>query len=43
MGTLLSPRDIAMAALYFAGDESQLITGSVLDLEQYPVGAPPNW
>lgn len=42
-GRLLSPRDIALAALYFAGDESELITGSVLDLEQYPVGAPPNW
>ena len=42
-GRLLSPRDIALAALYFASDESELITGSVLDLEQYPVGAPPNW
>ena len=42
-GRLLVPRDIAMAAMYFAGDESELINGSVLDLEQYPVGAPPNW
>ncbi len=42
-GRLLHPRDIALAALYFASDESELITGSVLDLEQYPVGAPPNW
>jgi NAD(P)-dependent dehydrogenase (short-subunit alcohol dehydrogenase family) len=42
-GRLLLPRDIALAALYFASDESELITGSVLDLEQYPVGAPPNW
>jgi NAD(P)-dependent dehydrogenase (short-subunit alcohol dehydrogenase family) len=42
-GRLLSPHDVAMAALYFAGDESELITGSALDLEQYPVGAPPNW
>jgi NAD(P)-dependent dehydrogenase (short-subunit alcohol dehydrogenase family) len=41
-GRLLSPRDIALAAIYFASDESELITGSVLDLEQYPVGAPPN-
>jgi NAD(P)-dependent dehydrogenase (short-subunit alcohol dehydrogenase family) len=40
---LLLPRDIALAALYFASDESECITGSVLDLEQYPVGAPPNW
>jgi NAD(P)-dependent dehydrogenase (short-subunit alcohol dehydrogenase family) len=42
-GRLMYPRDIAHAALYFAGDESQVVTGSVLDLEQYPVGAPPNW
>jgi NAD(P)-dependent dehydrogenase (short-subunit alcohol dehydrogenase family) len=42
-GRLLLPRDIAMAALYFASDESELITGSVLDLEQYPVGGQPNW
>jgi len=42
-GRLLFPRDIALAALYFASDESECITGSVLDLEQYPVGAPPNW
>jgi NAD(P)-dependent dehydrogenase (short-subunit alcohol dehydrogenase family) len=42
-GRLLLPRDIALAALYFASDESACITGSVLDLEQYPVGAPPNW
>ncbi|MBO0719510.1 MAG: SDR family oxidoreductase, partial [Blastocatellia bacterium] len=39
-GRLLSPRDIALAAIYFASDESELITGSVLDLEQYPVGSP---
>lgn len=42
-GRLLVPRDIALAALYFASDESELINGSILDLEQYPVGAPPNW
>lgn len=42
-GRLLLPRDVALAALYFASDESECITGSVLDLEQYPVGAPPNW
>jgi NAD(P)-dependent dehydrogenase (short-subunit alcohol dehydrogenase family) len=40
---LLLPADIALAALYFASDESACVTGSVLDLEQYPVGAPPNW
>ena len=42
-GRLLLPLDIAYGALYFASDESQCITGSVLDLEQHPVGAPPNW
>ena len=42
-GRLLLPRDIALAALYFAADESELITGTVMDMEQYPVGAPPNW
>lgn len=42
-GRLLLPRDIAHAALYFASDESELVTGSILDIEQYPVGAPPNW
>jgi NAD(P)-dependent dehydrogenase (short-subunit alcohol dehydrogenase family) len=42
-GRLLAPRDIALAALYFASDESECVTGSVLDLEQFPVGAPPNW
>ncbi|MBI1762870.1 MAG: SDR family oxidoreductase [Acidobacteria bacterium] len=42
-GRLLVPRDIAYAALYFASDESALVTGSVLDIEQHPVGGPPNW
>jgi NAD(P)-dependent dehydrogenase (short-subunit alcohol dehydrogenase family) len=42
-GRLLTPQDIAYAAAYFASDESACVTGSVLDLEQYPVGAPPNW
>jgi NAD(P)-dependent dehydrogenase (short-subunit alcohol dehydrogenase family) len=42
-GRLLDPQDIAHAAAYFASDESACITGSVVDLEQYPVGAPPNW
>ena len=42
-GRLLLPKDIALAAVYFGSDESECITGSVLDLEQYPVGAPPNW
>ena len=38
-GRLLLPEDIAKAALYFASDDSALVTGSVLDLEQNPVGA----
>ncbi|PYT82267.1 MAG: short-chain dehydrogenase [Acidobacteria bacterium] len=42
-GRLLLPRDIALAALYFASDQSECVTGAVLDLEQYPIGAPPNW
>ncbi len=40
---LLVPREVGFAALYFASDESELVTGSILDMEQYPVGAPPNW
>jgi NAD(P)-dependent dehydrogenase (short-subunit alcohol dehydrogenase family) len=42
-GRLLLPRDIALAAVYFASDESECVTGTVMDLEQYPVGGPPNW
>ncbi|PYR53489.1 MAG: short-chain dehydrogenase [Acidobacteria bacterium] len=38
-GRLLAPLDIAYAAAYFASDESACVTGSVLDLEQYPAGA----
>lgn len=40
---LLTPQDVAYAAAYFASDESECVTGTVMDLEQYPVGAPPNW
>lgn len=36
-GRLLSPEDIAWAAVYFLSEESALINGTVLDLEQYPV------
>jgi NAD(P)-dependent dehydrogenase (short-subunit alcohol dehydrogenase family) len=38
-GRLLAPLDIAYAAAYFASAESECVTGSVLDLEQYPPGA----
>ena len=40
-GRLLTPEDVAFAALYFACEESALVTGTIMDLEQYPVGAPP--
>jgi NAD(P)-dependent dehydrogenase (short-subunit alcohol dehydrogenase family) len=42
-GRLLTPHDVAIAAAYFASDDSAVVTGTVMDLEQYPVGAPPNW
>jgi NAD(P)-dependent dehydrogenase (short-subunit alcohol dehydrogenase family) len=42
-GRLLLPADVAAAAEYFASDASALVTGAIMDLEQYPVGAPPNW
>jgi NAD(P)-dependent dehydrogenase (short-subunit alcohol dehydrogenase family) len=42
-GRMLFPHDVALAAAYFASDESECVTGAVMDLEQYPVGAPPNW
>ena len=42
-GRLLTPDDVAHAVFYFASDQSELVTGAVMDLEQYPVGAPPNW
>jgi NAD(P)-dependent dehydrogenase (short-subunit alcohol dehydrogenase family) len=41
-GRLLTPRDIAVAAAYFASDDSEVISGTVMDLEQFPVGAPEN-
>jgi hypothetical protein len=37
------PQDIALAAEYFASDASALVTGTVMDLEQFPVGAPGTW
>ncbi len=42
-GRLLTPHEIALAAAYFASDDSALITGGVLDMEQYPMGAPADW
>jgi NAD(P)-dependent dehydrogenase (short-subunit alcohol dehydrogenase family) len=42
-GRLLLPQDVAYAVAYFASDASACITGSVMDMEQFPVGAPPAW
>jgi NAD(P)-dependent dehydrogenase (short-subunit alcohol dehydrogenase family) len=42
-GRLLLPRDIALAAAYLASDDSALLTGTVIDLEQFPIGALPRW
>jgi NAD(P)-dependent dehydrogenase (short-subunit alcohol dehydrogenase family) len=42
-GRLLLPRDIAIAAAYFASDDSALVTGSVLDMEQFPIGGFPDF
>jgi NAD(P)-dependent dehydrogenase (short-subunit alcohol dehydrogenase family) len=36
-GRLLSPEDLAWAAVYFLSDEAALINGAVLDVEQYPL------
>jgi NAD(P)-dependent dehydrogenase (short-subunit alcohol dehydrogenase family) len=41
-GRLLEPRDVAIAAAYFASDDSAVVSGTVMDLEQFPVGAPEN-
>jgi NAD(P)-dependent dehydrogenase (short-subunit alcohol dehydrogenase family) len=37
-GRLLLPRDVALAATYYASDESEVVTGSVMDLDEGPVG-----
>ena len=36
-GRLIRPEEVAAAAVYWLGDESRPISGSVLELEQYPV------
>jgi NAD(P)-dependent dehydrogenase (short-subunit alcohol dehydrogenase family) len=41
-GRLLLPADIAFAAAYFASDGA-VVTGAVLDLEQFPLGGLPTW
>ena len=42
-GRILTPQDIAQAAAFFASEDSALITGSVLDVEQFAIGAPGTW
>jgi NAD(P)-dependent dehydrogenase (short-subunit alcohol dehydrogenase family) len=41
-GRLLTPADVAAAAAYFATDDSAVVSGTIMDLEQFPVGAPEN-
>ena len=42
-GRILAPEDVARGALYWVSDESRPISGTVADLEQYPViGRVPN-
>ncbi len=36
-GRLLSPEDVAHAAVFFLSDDGSMINGGVLDVEQYPV------
>jgi NAD(P)-dependent dehydrogenase (short-subunit alcohol dehydrogenase family) len=36
-GSLLMPETVAAAAVYWIGDESRPISGSVLELDQYPI------
>jgi NAD(P)-dependent dehydrogenase (short-subunit alcohol dehydrogenase family) len=38
-GRMLSPADIAAAAAYFASDAGAMVSGAVIDVDQYPVGA----
>ena len=42
-GRLLLPADIAMAAAYFASDDSAVVSGAVIDVEQFPIGGLAPW
>ena len=42
-GRLLLPADIAAAAAYFASDDSAVISGAVVDLEQFPLSGLAPW
>jgi NAD(P)-dependent dehydrogenase (short-subunit alcohol dehydrogenase family) len=43
MGRLLTPREVAVAVAYFASDDAALVNGTVMDLEQAPVGERVDW
>ena len=36
-GRIMTPEEIAAAAVYWLSDESRPISGSVVELEQYPI------
>ena len=36
-GRIMMPENIAAAAIYWIGDESRPVSGSVTEIEQYPV------
>ena len=42
-GRLLLPADIANAAAYFASDDSAVVSGAVIDVEQFPLGGLAPW
>jgi NAD(P)-dependent dehydrogenase (short-subunit alcohol dehydrogenase family) len=42
-GRLLLPPDIATAAAYFASDDSAVVSGAVIDVEQFPLGGLAPW
>ena len=42
-GRLLLPADIANAAAYFASDDSAVVSGAVIDVEQFPLGGLEPW
>lgn len=42
-GRLLLPADIAYAAAYFASDDSAVVSGAVIDVEQFPLGGLQPW
>ena len=42
-GRLLLPADIANAAAYFASDDSAVVSGAVIDVEQFPLGGLDPW